>query len=164
MFAKFKQNAIKFLTELNKIDYIKNHCKETAFDIIKTRANMFHSNSYTAVEQIIMKLHFIFETYDKIIKSNVKFYDLNFVMRDKNKKKTFETFYARFNAAITFLNYLNILKIFNLKRLVNTRLRYHISNENFITFAKLIARLRHIAANLKIIDKINLKENKIEDN
>ena len=84
-------------------------------------------------------------------------------MRNKDKKKIFEIFYARFSAAITFLNYFDILKILNLKRLINTHLRYRISNENFITFAELIARLRYIVTNLKIIDKVNLKENKIED-
>ena len=83
-------------------------------------------------------------------------------MKDKDKKKTFEIFYARFSAAIASLNYSNILKIFNLKRLINTRLRYRISNENFIMFAELIVRLRHIAANLKVINKVNFKENKIE--
>ena len=112
---------------------------------------------------MIIKLHFIFEIYDKITKSDAEFYDLSFVMRDKNKKKIFETFYARFSAAITFLNYSDILKIFNLKRLINTRLRYRISNKNFITFAELIVRLRYIAANLKVIDKVNSKESKIED-
>ena len=110
-----------------------------------------------------MKLHFIFEIYDKIIKLNAELYDLNFVIKNKNKKKIFEIFYTRFNATIASLNYLNILKIFNLKRLISTRLRYRISNKNFITFAELIVRLRHIVANLKIINKVNFKENKIED-
>ena len=113
---------------------------------------------------MIMKLHFIFEIYDKIIKSNTKLYDLNFVIKNKNKKIKFEIFYARFSAAISFLNILNILKIFNLKRLINIRLKYRISNKNFIIFAELIARLRHIAANLKIINKVNFKKSKIEDN
>ena len=97
-----------------------------------------------------------------MIKSDAKFYNLNFVMRGKDKKKIFEIFYTRFSAAIAFLNYLNILKIFNLKRLISTRLRYRISNKNFITFAKLIARLRHIAANLKVINKVNFKKSKTE--
>ena len=113
---------------------------------------------------MIMKLHFIFEIYNKVIKSDTELYDFNFVMKDKDKKKIFEIFYARFNATIISLNYLNILKIFNLKRLISIRLRYRISNKNFITFVKLIAHLRHIATNLKVIDKINFKENKIEDN
>ena len=111
-----------------------------------------------------MKLHFMFEIYDKMIKSDAKFHKFNFIMKDKDKKEIFEIFNTRFNATIIFLNYSNILKIFNLKRLISTRLRYRISNKNFITFAELIVRLRYIIANLKIIDKINLKENKIEDN
>ena len=124
---------------------------------------MFYSNSYIVVEQMIVKLHFMFEIYDKIIKLDAKLYDLSFVIKNKDKKKIFEIFYTHFNAAIASLNYLNILKIFNLKRLINIRLRYRISNENFITFIKLIVRLRHIVTNLKIIDKVNFKKNKTEN-
>ena len=62
-----------------------------------------------------MKLNVIFEIYNKIIKLNIEFHDSHFVINNKNKKKTFKNFYIRFNAAIAFLNYLNILKIFNLK-------------------------------------------------
>ena len=162
LFIKFRQSVVKFFIELNKIDYVKDYCKDIVFDVIKTRANMSYSNSYIVAEQMIVKLHFIFGTYNKIIKSDAKLHDLSFIIKDKDKKKTFEIFYARFSAAITSLNYSDILKIFNLKRLISTRLRYYISNKNFITFAKLIARLRHIAANLKVIDKVNFKKSKIE--
>ena len=61
----------------------------------------------------------MFEIYNKLIKSNVEFHNSNFNINVKNKKKSFEIFYARFNAIIVFLNYINILKIFNLKRLIN---------------------------------------------
>ena len=61
----------------------------------------------------------MFEIYDKVIKSDAEFYDLNFVMNVKDKKKSFETFYVRFSVIIVLLNYLNTLKMFNLKRLIN---------------------------------------------
>ena len=64
---------------------------------------------------MIMKLNIIFEIYDKIIKSNIEFYNSHFVINNKNKKKIFEIFYTRFNVIIAPLNYSNILKIFNLK-------------------------------------------------
>ena len=108
---------------------------------------------------MILKLNIMFETYDKVAKSNVEFYDFNFVMNIKDKKKFFEIFYTRFNAAIVSLNYINILKMFNLKRLINTRLKYRIFNENYILFQDLIAHLRYIAANLKIINKTFLNKN-----
>ena len=67
------------------------------------------------INEIIKKLKNMFEIYDKFVKSNVDFYDLNFDINVKNKKKSFEIFYTRFNAIIAFLNYINILKMFNLK-------------------------------------------------
>ena len=64
---------------------------------------------------MIIKLNIIFKIYDKIIKLNIKFHNFHFVMNNKNKNKIFEIFYIHFNVAIAPLNYLNILKIFNLK-------------------------------------------------
>ena len=113
---------------------MRDYYKNIIFDIIKTRSNMIYYNSYFTADEMIKKLKNIFEIYDKFVKSNVDLYDSNFDMNVKNKKKFFEIFYARFNAAIAFLNYINILKIFNLKRLINTRLRYRIFNESFILF------------------------------
>ena len=54
--------------------------------------------------------------------------------------------------------------MFNLKRLINTRLRYRIFNENFISFRNIIVYLRYIVANLKIINNIfSNKDNKFEN-
>ena len=138
---------------------MKNYYKNITFDIIKTRSNIIYYNSYFTINEIIKKLKSIFEIYDKFIKSNVELYDSNFDINVKNKKKSFETFYARFNIIIAFLNYINILKMFNLKRLINIRLKYRISNESFISFRNMIARLRYIVANLKIIDNTLLNKN-----
>ena len=124
---------------------------------------MNHDISYLIANKIIIELNVIFEIYDKIVKLNIKFHDPHFAINNKNKKKIFEIFYAHFNVVIASLNYSNILKIFNLKRLINTRLKYRIFNENFNIFKKLVTRLRHVVVNLKIIDKINSKKNKIED-
>ena len=109
-------------------------------------------------------MHFIFEIYDKIIKLDTKLYNLSFIIYNRDKKKTFEIFYTRFNIIIASLNYLDILKIFNLKRLISIRLRYRISSKSFIIFAELIIYLCYVVANLKVIDKVNFKENKIESN
>ena len=120
---------------------------------------MIYHNSYFTINEIIKKLKSIFKIYDKFIKSNVELYNSNFDMNIKNKKKFFEIFYARFNAIIVFLNYINILRMFNLKRLINIRLKYRISNESFISFRDIIARLRHIAADLKIINNVFSNKN-----
>ena len=126
---------------------------------------MSHYNPYSTADKIIVKLDVMFGTYDKVAKSDVELYDPNFGMRVKEKKETFEAFYARFSAAIALLNYSDTLKISNLKRLINTRLRYRISGESFSTFRELVARLRYIVVDFEVIDKANSnkdKNNKIE--
>ena len=94
---------------------MKNYYKNTIFNIIKIRSNINYYNFYFTINEIIVKLNIIFEIYNKVVKSDIKFYNFNFVINVKNKKKIFEIFYAYFNAVIAFLNYLNILKMFNLK-------------------------------------------------
>ena len=125
---------------------------------------MIYHNSYFTIDEIVKKLKDMFKIYDKFVKLNIELYNSNFDMNIKNKKKSFETFYARFSAIIALLNYTNILKMFNLKRLINTRLRYQISNKNFISFRDMITRLRYIAADLKTIDNtFSNKDNKFEN-
>ena len=143
---------------------MKNYYKNTIFDIIKTRSNIIYYNFYFTINEIIKKLKNIFKIYDKLIKLNIEFHNSNFDIKVKNKKEFFEFFYIRFNAAIALLNYINTLKIFNLKRLINTRLKYRIFNENFISFRNIIVYLRYIVANLKIINNVFLnKDNKFEN-
>ena len=107
----------------------------------------------------------IFKIHDKVIKLNVNFHNSNFAINVKNKKRFFEIFYVHFNVIIISLNYINILKMFNLKRLINIRLKYRIFNENFISLRDIIVRLRYIVANLKIINKtFSNKNNKYKNN
>ena len=98
---------------------MKNHYKDIAFNIIKIYLDISYHNLYSIIEKIVTKLNIIFKIYNKVIKLDIKFYNLNFIMSVKDKKKFFEIFYICFNAIIISLNYLNILKIFNLKQLIN---------------------------------------------
>ena len=113
---------------------MKDFYKNTIFDIIKTCLNIIYHNFYFTINEIIKKLKNIFEIYNKFIKLNIELYNSNFDINIKNKNKFFEIFYARFNIIIVFLNNTNILKMFNLKRLINTRLKYRIFDKNFILF------------------------------
>ena len=142
---------------------MRDYYKNTIFDIIKTHLNIIYHNSYFTINEIIKKLKSIFEIYNKFIKSNAEFHNSNFDMNVKDKKKFFEIFYARFNTIIASLNYINILKMFNLKRLINTRLKYRIFNKSFISFRDIIVRLRYIIADLKIINNtFSNKDNKFK--
>ena len=126
---------------------------------------MIYYNSYFTINEIIKKLKNMFKIYDKFIKLNVELYNSNFDINVKNKKKSFEIFYVRFNAIIVSLNYTNILKMFNLKELINTRLRYRIFDESFVSFRNMIVRLCYIVANLKVINNaFSNKDNKSKNN
>ena len=102
---------------------------------------------------MIFKLNAIFKIYDKVVKSNIQLYNFDFDISIYNKREIFKSFYARFITIIAFLNYSNILKICNLKRLIVIRLKYRVLKENFF-YRNFIVYLRYIIANLKIIDKI----------
>lgn len=115
---------------------MKNYCKNTTFDVIKTRSKIICHNFYFVINEIVKKLNNIFKIYNKVVKLNVDFHNLNFAISVKNKKKSFKIFYIRFSAAIIFLNYKNVLKMFNLKQLINIRLRYRIFNEFFFFISK----------------------------
>lgn len=153
LFAKFRQSTTLFPTKYDKIDYVRDHCKKTAFDVIKTRSDPFHQNPYLTADEMVQELDAIFGTYDKVAKSDALLHDPNFGIGILKKKETFETFYTRFSAAIAPLDLPDTYKISNLKRTISTRLRYRISGENYSSFRDLVARLRHIAADLKAIDK-----------
>ena len=64
----------------------------------------------------------MFNIFNKIIKNYINFYDSKFEIKLNNKNEFFKTFYARFNAIIISLRFIEILKIFNLTRLISTRL------------------------------------------
>ena len=91
---------------------------------------------------------------------NIEFYNFNFDINIHDKKK-FKAFYIRFITIIAFLNYIKILKIFNLKRLIAIRFKYRILKENFF-YRDFIARLRYIIADLKVINEIAFFKDKIK--
>ena len=45
-----------FETEVSKILYIRDHCKETAYDIIKSRADLNIADPYLTSDEIIIDL------------------------------------------------------------------------------------------------------------
>ena len=54
--AKFRASARLFPTEQSRIDYIRDHCKSIAFDIIKTRCRIGNENPYTTAHEILEDL------------------------------------------------------------------------------------------------------------
>ena len=101
---------------------------------------------------MITELDNMFETYDKISESNVQLNDLKFGMGMVDKKKSFETFYARFSAVITSLKFFDVIKISNLTRLIFNRLKHKLTEQTFTTYRDLIGYLWKLNLNLKQID------------
>ena len=63
--SKFMMSWELFETETSKILYIRDHCKETAYDIIKGRANLNNLDHYLLAEEVIFDLKQTFSDFDK---------------------------------------------------------------------------------------------------
>ncbi len=149
---KFRQSAVLFPTERDKIGYIRDHCKSIAFEVIKTRANFRYPNPYQTAEEMITELDNMFGTYDKISESNAQLNDPKFGMGVVDKKESFETFYARFSAAIAPLEFTDVIKISNLTGRISTRLKNKLAGQTFTAYRDLVAYLRKLDLDLKHID------------
>ena len=123
------------------MNYIRNHYKFIAFNVIKIRADPLSENSYILFNEIIKELHSIFDDFNKFIKCDIELYNPTFAIGIK-RKKTFNEFYTRFLAIITPLNYNEIYKISTLKRLITLRLRLQILNDIKSSFRQTVKRLR----------------------
>ena len=75
---------------------------------------------------MIQEFNNIFNIFDTVIKSHAELYDFKFDIRLINKNEFFKKFYARFNAIVTLLQFIEIFKIFNFTRLLFTRLQYKV--------------------------------------
>lgn len=96
MESKFRQSALLYTCEQDKIDYIRDHCKEAAFEVIKTKANPTSPNAYLTVLEMIQDLENMFGEFDKVAKSDALLNDPKFGMAISNPKETFDEFLARF--------------------------------------------------------------------
>ena len=124
MESKFRQSAVLYTCEQDKIDYIRDHCKETAFEVIKTKANSTSPNAYHTVSEMIQDLENMFGEFDKVAKSDALLHNPKFGMAISNSKETFDEFLARFTSAIAPLDFTDRHKISNLRRTLSERLRF----------------------------------------
>ena len=111
---KFRQSAILYLYKQDKIDYIRDHCKDTAFELIKAKTNLKSANGYFTSSEIIQDLENMFGEFDKVAKLDALLYDLKFSMAVANSKETLNKFLAKFTLAIAPLDFTDCHKIFNL--------------------------------------------------
>ena len=124
------------------MDYIRDHCKSIAFDVIKTRADPLSENPYVTSNEMIEELHSIFGDFNKFTKCDAELHDPAFAMGMTKRNETFDEFYARFSAIIAPLGYNEIYKISTLKRLITPKLRLQILDGIKSSFRQTVERLR----------------------
>ena len=147
--AKFRQSAISFPTERDKIDYIRDHYKSLAFDVIRARADPLSEDPYTTSKEIIQELHSIFGKYDQLAKYSAMLYDPAFAIK---KKETFDHFYTRFSATIAPLSYSESNRIAALKRLITIKLQLRIAGMPATSFRSFVEHLRKIDQDLRQLE------------
>ena len=59
--AKFRASAMLFPTEQSRIDYIRDRCKLTAFDVIKARCHPSRGNPYNTTHEILADLDNVYD-------------------------------------------------------------------------------------------------------
>ena len=133
------------------MNYIRNHYKTIAFDILKAKIDLISDDLYVTSKEIIEKLYNIFKEYDKLIKYNAKLYNSIFAIKIGFKKnKTFDKFYTRFSATIILLNYSETHKISILKRFIIIKLRLQTLNDIISLYRQYIKRLKKYNQNLRL--------------
>lgn len=141
--SKFRQSAILYTCEQDKIDYIRDHCKDTAFEVIKAKANPISANAYLTSSEMIQDLKNMFGEFDKVAKSDVLSYDSKFGMAVANFKETFDEFLARFTLAIAPLDFTDCNKISNLQRTLSKRLCFKIADgTTYTSFSQYVSCCR----------------------
>ena len=154
--SKFRQSAVLFPTEKDRMDYIRDHCKSIAFDVLKARADPLSEDPYTTAKEMIQELHSMFGDYDKLAKCSAMLHDPAFGMgvSKENRKETFDHFYARFSATIAPMGYSESNKIAALKRLITTKLQLRIAGMPATSFRSFVEHLRMIDQDLRQLEAI----------
>ena len=75
--SKFHESAMLFPTERSRINYIRDHCKSTAFDVIKARC-LDKTNSYTTAKEILEDLNNMYGEFDVYGTADAELYSPDF--------------------------------------------------------------------------------------
>ena len=141
--SKFCQNIILYICEQDKIDYIRDHCKDIAFEVIKAKANPISANAYLTSSEIIQDLENMFGKFDKVAKLDALLHNPEFYMAVANPKEIFDTFFARFASAITSLDFLDWHKISTLWQTLSEQLWFKIAyGTTYTLFSQYVSRCR----------------------
>ncbi|CAD6581822.1 MAG: hypothetical protein ASARMPREDX12_000676 [Alectoria sarmentosa] len=148
--AKFRASAMLFPTEQSRIDYIRDHCKSTAFDIIKTRCLNNTTSPYVTAQEMLEDLDNMYGEFDPYGTSDARLHDPDFNMK---KKQTFDEFLAKYTATIAPLQLSEQQKISHLTRTITRRLRWYTMGQKPKAFKDYVKQLRQCDINLRLADR-----------
>ena len=152
--SKFMMSWELFETEVSKILYIRDHCKETAYNIIKAKADLDARDHYTTADEVIADLEAQFGDVDKEAKADAELQDPKSYMGAKDTKETFDAFHSRFTAMISPLDMSEREKCGHLRRMIASRLKYRILDyASSSSYRELVSRLRQVDLNLRLVDQ-----------
>ena len=153
--TKIESDSWQFLIERSKVYYVRDHCKELAWNTIEHRANYDSLNSYEFLEELLNDFENVCEDFDKTDNCYNEFFDDKFYMRFKNKNETFEQYLDRFNILVASLNLNDSLKINQLYRTISKRLSHNIDHLSKVkNFSRFVREMKAIAHKKKILDDI----------
>ena len=159
--SKFMQSWELFETEVSKILYIRDHCKDVAYNVIKAKANLDAADHYHTAEEMIEELEQQFGSVDKEARADAQLQDPQLLMGAKDPKETFDAFHARFTAIISPLSMTEREKCSNLRRMIASKLKYRILDYPSATsYRELVTRLRQVDLNLRLVDHQNPRGNR----
>ena len=148
--AKFRVNVILFLTERNRIDYIRDYCKKGAFNVIKTRYIPHVTDFYIIVSEILENLDNIYGEFNPYDTINAILYNPDFDI----KNETFDTYLIKYIIIIAPFQLFEREKISQLTRTIIYRFRLQIINGiKFTIFKNYIKLLRQYNLNIRLTDK-----------
>ena len=152
--SKFMMSWELFETEVAKILYIRDHCKDVAYNIIKAKADLEAVEHYATADEMLFDLEQQYGDVDKEGRADAELQDPKSVMGAKDPKETFDAFHSRFTAIISPLVMSEREKCGHLRRMIASRLKYRILDyPSSITYRELVSRLRQVDLNLRLVDQ-----------
>ena len=153
--TKIEFDSWQFFIEKNKVYYVRNHCKELAWDTIEHRTNYDSLNSYEFLEELLNDFENVCENFDRTDNCYNELFDDKFYMRFKNKNETFEQYFDRFNILVASLNLNDFLKINQLYRTISKRLNHNIDHLSKVkNFSRFVREMKAVAHKKKTLDDI----------
>ncbi|KAF1980646.1 hypothetical protein K402DRAFT_399245 [Aulographum hederae CBS 113979] len=138
--SKFRNSWDMFTTDQTKIDYVRDKCKTTAFNVIETRADLEGPHPYDTFEEMLKDLDDMFAEHDPMGKADAQLHSADFAMK---KGERFEAFLARFTKVAAVLQLTEHGKISNCKRLLSGRLKNKINDgTSYTSYNELIQRCK----------------------